>query len=264
MTATKQTASGNALGAGAIAAAFDWWRDAGVDLDYTDDPRSWLGSAEPAVAEAHPVPIAVSRPAAPADPPRPRIGGDPQQWPATPEEFSRWWLAEPSLDGGSVEGRIAPRGTVGAPLMVLVDQPEAQDRDRLLSGPHGALLAAILRALNLGEHQVYVASALPRLMPMPDWAGLANDGLGQVVAHHVRLARPRRLLVFGSNVSSLLGHDPAKTTGFLPDFHHEGASIPVLVAPGLAALEARPRGKARLWQALLEWSEPDWMGTEQT
>ncbi|MBW8755706.1 MAG: hypothetical protein JF595_16475, partial [Sphingomonadales bacterium] len=28
-----------------IAAAFDWWRDAGVDCDYGDEPTQWLAPA---------------------------------------------------------------------------------------------------------------------------------------------------------------------------------------------------------------------------
>ena len=43
-----------------------------------------------------------------------------------------------------------------------------------------------------------VASALPRHAPHPDWAALARDGLGDVLAHHVTLAAPQRLLVLGA------------------------------------------------------------------
>ncbi|MBS0482813.1 MAG: hypothetical protein JSR96_11840 [Proteobacteria bacterium] len=252
------------MGAAAITAAFAWWRDAGVDCDFVDEARSWLTPTQSAVTEAAPTPAITARAPAPPAPVQQPLGGDPQTWPHSHDQFFSWWLAEPSLDEGSVTGRVPPRGPAGAPLMVLVDHPEAEDGEHLLSGPQGKLLAAILHALGLAQDQAYIASALPRHMPMPDWAGLSAAGLGALTAHHVALARPRRLLVFGSNVSSLVGHDPAKTSGILPNFHHEGASIPVLAAPALSALAMRPRAKARLWQALLEWTGSDWIGTKQT
>ncbi|MBS0477493.1 MAG: hypothetical protein JSR28_20375 [Proteobacteria bacterium] len=242
------------LRAGKIAAAWDWWRDAGVDCDFADEPTAWLAEVPKDVAIEAPAALVAPRPVVPAAPPRPRIGGTAEAWPRTLDDFSAWWLAEPSLDDGRIEGRVAPRGIAGAKLMILVDHPEAEDTERLLAGPQGRMLASLLRALGLGEDQTYVASALPRHMPMPDWAALAADGLGTLTAHHIALARPQRLLVFGSNVSSLLGHDPAKSDGFLPIFDHEAPRIPALVAPGLTALAARPRGKARLWQALLDWT----------
>ena len=242
-----------------IGAALAWWRDAGVDCDFADTARSWLAASLPDVAEPAAPPPPPPRPVAPAAPPRMRLGGDPESWPVQLDDFSAWWLAEPSLDGGMTQGRLAPCGSAGAGLMVLVDHPEAEDRDQLLSGPQGRMLRAICRALGFAEAETYLASALPRHMPLPDWAALAEDGLGAVTAHHVALVRPRRLLVFGNNVSSLLGHDPANSTGFLHGFDQGGPSIPALVAPGLSALAQRPRGKARLWQALL-----DWMGTDLT
>jgi uracil-DNA glycosylase len=247
MTFSGQMAGERALGGADLAAALAWWRDAGVEHDYADAPQAWLKPAVVEVIEpAQLAPIA-------AAPPRERIGGDPALWPQSLEAFVPWWLSEPALGSGQIAGRVAPRGPAGAELMVLVDHPEAEDDERLLSGPQGKLLAAILAALGIGAEAAYIAAALPRHMPMPDWSTLGEAGLGDVTAHHIALAAPKRLLVFGSHVSSLLGHDPANSTGFLPNLHHEGPSLPLLVAPGLEALSARPRGKARLWQALLDW-----------
>ena len=245
------------LDAGAIAAALAWWRDAGVDSDYADEARSWLASPEPDVTEIVAAPQAAPPVVAPAAPPREPIGGPRETWPQQFADFSAWWLSEPSLDQGQTEGRIAPRGPQGADLMVLVDHPEGEDGDGLLSGPQGQMMGAILRALGMAQDRVYLASALPRHMPLPDWHALQADGLGQITAHHIALAAPKRLLVFGNNVSSLLGHDPAKSAGFLHSVDHEGPSIPALVAPELSALVTRPRRKARLWHALLDWTGTD-------
>jgi uracil-DNA glycosylase len=248
VTFSAQITGERPLAGGDLAAALAWWRGAGVEHDYADAPQAWLKPAHAEVAET-----AESAPIAEPPPPRERICGDPADWPLNFEAFAPWWLAEPSLDGGQVAGRVSPRGSAGAELMVLVDHPEANDAEQLLSGPQGKLLTTILSTLGIGPDQVYIAAALPRHMPLPDWAALGEAGLGELTTHHIALAAPKRLLLFGSHVSSLLGHDPANSTGFLRILQHEGASLPLLVAPGLESLAARPRGKARLWQALLDW-----------
>lgn len=254
---TDQSAAHGALKAD-IAAALDWWREAGVDHDYQDDPRDWLPPPPAAVAEAAPQlapPPPLARPAYGAAPQvMATVGGPRDGWPQRLEDFAPWWLAEPSLDHGIVMERIAPRGPHAAPLMVLVDQPEAGDRDLLLSGPLGKLLNGFLRAAGFEPDQVYVATALCRHTPMPDWSALIAAGLDSVTAHHVALAAPQRLIVLGGNLSPLLGHDPTLSAESLRGFNHEGRTIPVLVAPGLDELLLRPRWKAVLWQRWLDWT----------
>jgi DNA polymerase len=237
---------------GDIAAALDWWRQAGVDFDYDEAAHDWLvGKADAVTAEPE---IATDAPPAPPPAaPLPTMGGEPSDWPQDFIGFARWWLSEPSLDSGQVFARVPPRGPQTAEVMVLVDHPEAADSDRLLSGDQGKLLHAILAAAGIAPDQAYVASVLPRHMPLPDWDALAAAGLGDLALHHVALAAPKRLISFGPHVSSLLGHDPAKTAEPLRQFYHVGPSIPALAAPGLETLMARPRGKALLWKNLLAW-----------
>ncbi len=237
-----------------IAAALDWWREAGVDFDYDEAARDWLAGKAPA-ATAVPEAAAYTPPAPAPAPPAPAIGGDPAGWPQDLAGFVPWWLSEPSLDSGQVFARVPPRGVRGAELMVLVDHPEAADSQILLSGDQGKLLNAILAAIGIAPEQTYVASLLPRHMPLPDWAALAAGGLGELALHHVALAAPKRLISFGPHVSSLLGHDPAKTADPLRHFYHVGPSIPALAASGLDSLMARPRGKAVLWRNLLAWQQ---------
>ena len=79
--------------------------------------------------------------------------------------------------------------------MVLVEEPEAEDSEALLSGPEGRLLDAMLAAFGLKREDAYLASVLPRHKPAPDWNVLMQQGIGQVIAHHIGLAAPERLLV---------------------------------------------------------------------
>lgn len=255
MTLPGQSDAPDTFGAAQIAAALDWWRDAGVDLAFADEASAWLRQPA-AAATAQPAPARAAPPPLP-EPEMPRIGGDPAQWPAALPAFAPWWLAEPSLDGGSVAGRISPAGPAGAPLMVLVDHPEDCDSHQLLQGPQGALLDGFLNAIGLDRDTIYLAACLPRHTPMADWAALHANGLGDIIAHHIRLAAPQRLIVFGPHISPLAGHDPAKSANSLRRFNHEGANVPGLVAPGLASLLGRPRGKARLWFDWLEWTGND-------
>ncbi|UVI39001.1 hypothetical protein [Qipengyuania spongiae] len=233
-------------------AALDWWREAGVDMDFADEPADWLRAAEPeAVAETPPAP-----------PPRPReknaleraladtqiaqpIGGERTNWPKTLSEFREFWLHEPSLDDGRMGERVVPRGTAGARVMMLVGQPDDSDRELLLSGEQGRVAEAFARAAGLSENEIYIASALPRPTPLPDWEALAARGLADVLHLHIRLAEPQRLLVFGRGLAPLLG----KAT-------EEGNvnGCPVMVAPSLENIDRSPSRKKRFWNNWLEWT----------
>ena len=228
------------------AAALDWWREAGVNLDYSDESTAWLREPEIEVEpEAAPPRRTVPRSsAAPAleraltrEPGAP-IGGDPARWPSDLAAFRDFWLTEPSLDPGSLAERVAPAGEAGAALMVLTGQPDEGDREAIFSGEQGALLTRILRAMGLEESAVYLASALPRCTPLPDWDDLAARGLTALTRHHIALAAPQRLIVFGRE-AALLAQD---------------CRVPTLPAPRLEILARSAPHKRKFWNAWLEWS----------
>lgn len=235
--------------AGEIAAAFAWWREAGVDRDYLDEAQDWLAGDEPEAASTPPLPP--SRPDRAATP-LPAIARE--GLPGDLETFAAWWMTEPSLDGGRVADRVPPRGKTGAELMILVPHPEREDSGRLLSGAQGRLLEGMLAAMGLTADDVYLAAALPRHTPHADWAGIAAQGMGDILARHVALAAPRRLLIFGSGISPLLSNDPAKNPDDLEQFNHESGSVPLLVGRDLSMLLERPGWKARFWTRWLDWA----------
>lgn len=232
------------------AAALDWWREAGVDCDFSDEPRAWLREPEveaapdPAQELAIPPRTVPRQSATPAldralsrEPGAP-IGGDRTRWPDTLEAFRDFWLTEPSLDDGALRDRVAPLGEAGAELMVLVGMPEDGDREALLSGPQGALLRRIFRAMAIAESATYLASALPRLTPLPEWDDLAARGLADLTCHHIALAKPRRLIAFGRESALLTG----------------ACGISALAAPRLDTLARSPAHKRRFWHNWLEFS----------
>ncbi|HVR91616.1 MAG TPA: uracil-DNA glycosylase family protein [Novosphingobium sp.] len=235
--------------AAALAGALDWWRDAGVDLDYRDEPKRWIAERSETAA-----PVEVVADAAPLPPPKATVATDRSGWPTELGQFAEWWMQEPNLDRGMAERRVPPRGPAHAAVMVLIEQPEAGDGERLLSGAEGRLLDAMLVAMGIAPDQAYLASVLPRHTPMPDWAAVDAEGLAKVTAHHIALAAPQRLIVFGSNILPLLGHDPANKPDSSRAFNHESLTIPLLPAMSLTALLATPRRKAALWRDWLEWT----------
>ncbi|HKX79083.1 MAG TPA: hypothetical protein VJM34_11240, partial [Novosphingobium sp.] len=199
----------------AFEGALAWWRNAGVDCLFHDEPTSW---AAPAPEDAASSRTDASRPA-PAPPssasrevePEPAPELDRTGWPRELTAFGEWWLTEPALDNGRVADRVAPRGPANAALMIVVPEPEREDRDVLLSGPQGRLLKAILTAMGLEADAVYFASALTRHTPAADWTGTGDGIIGAALRHQVGLAQPRRIVAFGSTILPLLGNDPPQS-----------------------------------------------------
>lgn len=219
-----------------------------MDCAYHDDARGWL--EEP----AHGAPVTIPVKAAGKDPyplprqaagrgsgpeqERPRFGGDPDTWPADLAAFRQWWLEEASLGESGAFPRILPRGDKGAAIMVIVPEPEEEDRDHLLSGPHGAMAQLVLRAMRIEQGSAYFASTLPRHTPLADWRGLAEHGLAGILRHHITLVEPRCVLVFGRPIAGLFGPDDA-----------------VFCAPGLDELRRSAQRRQRFWQRWLQWTE---------
>jgi DNA polymerase len=236
-----------------LAAAQQWWRDAGVDYAFRDRPTGWLGEEGPAT---QPAPTEPPMPAASAPlPERPAIGGERAGWPRDFAAFRDWWLAEPSLDGGGLHPRVAPRGGPGAPVLMLVPMPEAEDRETLLSDRQGHLLASFARAAGLVSEEVALAAALPRHTPLPDWDALTARGHGDVLLHLLELARPRRLIAFGRSILPLLGHSPAQAAPAVSELSIQGRSLPLLWTYAPERLLDNARSRAALWQRWLQWTD---------
>jgi DNA polymerase len=236
-----------------FAAALGWWRDAGVDLDFLDAPRSWIApevkTPPPGARPSDAPPRRSAAPPAPSSPP------PSAELPQDLAAFHAWWLSEPSLDSEHLTGRIAPRGSVDADLMVLVASPDEDDRERLLSGQQGRVLDAFLAAAGIEDTAVYRASILPCHSPGADWSGATAQVLAHALRHHVALARPRRLLVLGMHILPLLGHASAQGALISSIFNHEGMTIPMLAVRMVPAAASQPRWKSVLWRAWLDWTD---------
>lgn len=254
-----------------LEAALAFWQAAGVSHDFHDDATAWLAEAPlaPAAAEGArpaaarrapaagasgaPVPAilqgsAATPAAAPAAPRANLLGESP---PADLAAFREWWMSAPGIAAAQTYPRIAPRGHAGAALMVLVPQPEEGDREQLLGGPQGRLLANILAAMGLEESAVYIAAALPCHTPMADLAMLAAGGMAAVTAHHIALAAPQKVLVLGTALAPMLG---AGSADGLREINQADRKVPVMTSETLEAMLNSPTLKARFWRRWMEWS----------
>ena len=247
-----------------IEAALGWWRHAGLSSDATDRGHVWLDaetgadlpseakeespSSRPKQTEKRPRPSGAQRIAVQEDrhalPP-------PDNWPTRLDAFQAWW-ANGFAEAGTPP-QPEPGGGAEAATLFLVGQPEEADRDRLLSGPRGKMLAAIERAMRLAPENTYRASVLPRHSIQPDWTALADGPMAELVRHHLALAAPQRIVVFGRRILPLLAHDAAQDPADLRSFNHEGSSVPLMAAPDLGTLLRSAGQRRRFWHEWLEW-----------
>lgn len=227
--------------------ALGWWQLAGLDWTTGDEAQALWAKAAPDPVRAAPAPLIPAKPAAEARPPAPgqpriTLGDSP---PADLAAFGEWWMTAPALEPARLHPRVPPRGQAGARLMVLVGDPEEHDRERLLGDTQGRFLAAMLTAMGIGESEAYVASALPSHTPMADFAALAERGLDSVLAHHLTLAAPARLMVFGTRLTPLIES---------PVIRMVTAALPVTINEDLRSIMGMPQLKARLWRRWIEWT----------
>lgn len=137
--------------------------------------------------------------------------------------------------------------------MVLVGQPAADDGSDLLNGEAEGLLGALQRAMGVETHEIYLASSLPAPVAMPDWHDLYRAGMGEIVRHHIALARPQRILAVGRAQLALFGIGPESAREPLV-IDCGGTMVPLLSAPEFPQIAHSPARRARLWQRWLDWT----------
>jgi len=176
------------------ASALAWWSEAGVDTLVAEEPRDWL---KPKVVAASATPAPEVEPAT-------------VELPDTPAAF-RAWLITASLPFPTTGGRLAPMGDPSAPLMVMTDMPTQSGG--WFEGEAGPLFDRMLAAMNgLSLEKIYLAPLSPA-RPLNGRLDPAHARrLGEIARHHVGLARPRALLLFGDACASALLDAPVAET----------------------------------------------------
>ena len=241
----------------------DWWSLAGVDALVGAVPAGWLDvppANDTAAPGARPTPVAEVTPEAlPAalqrrdvSPPEERKG--PVVFPDEWDAFRQWLATSEDVPGSQWDARrILPVGDAGAQLMLMVAWPEIDDqRDGdLFTGPAGQLLDAMLRAIGMTRGDCYLASLAVTRPPGGRCSDNEAADLDRLLRHHLRLARPQRLLLLGSDIVRMAANIPlADARGRLLDINQDGGKMEVAAVAHPAMLLARPAQKAAAWDSL--------------
>ena len=127
------------------------------------------------------------------------------------------------------------------------DQRDAQ----LFSGAAGQLLDAMLRAIGLTRADCYLASLAITRPPGGRCDQKDAAELDRLLWHHLRLAKPERLLLVGSDIARMAADIAlADARGRLLDINQDGGKMETVAVAHPAMLLARPAQKAAAWDSL--------------
>jgi DNA polymerase len=224
------------IGIAEARSALAWWLDAGVDAVVQDEPRNWLKPAPPrpaAVAEAAPPPN-VTRPSH-----------------ETLVELQDWLASSAHLPLASAAAkRILPHGPEHAAVMLLSDAPSLEDyaAGQPIGGEAWILTQRMLAAIGLTAEQAYCASLSPIHAPGARLSGRDREDYSEIARRHIRLAKPRRLLLLGDGpCQALLGKRLVEARGHV----HKVEGVRTVATFHPRQLIKRTLDKSLAWQDLL-------------
>lgn len=224
--------------------ALQWWLDAGVDVIAGEEPRDWLRAKPPSSApvgiEAAP---STAAPAAAAEQP-----------PAQLDLFQAWLKSSETLPfAAPATPRVCPAGDPGAGLMVMIDMPSAEDcsAGTLLSGETGTLFDRMLAAIGRDRTSIYFAALSCFRSADGRMNGEAEKQCGLLARHHIGLAAPKALLLFGDAASkALLGLPVARARGRWHEVATHAGPVRTIATISPRRLIDHPGEKALAWADL--------------
>lgn len=244
----------------------DWWTRAGVVDAVQDTPAGWLDAPVRVAAPARDSHAADARAAAQLaevapsrarnetpSPPVPTPAA-PLTMPSDPLEFAAWLATGPDVPGAGWDvARVLPQGPVGASLMVMALCPEMDDMAAAqpFAGRAGKLLDAMLAAIGLDRDHCYVATLASTRPPGGRIDADHAPGLRELFVQHLRVARPRRVLLVGNDMAALAADTSlAGARGRLLYLNHDGTKVETVAIPHPELLLARPTLKRAAWDSL--------------
>lgn len=220
----------------AAASALQWWVDSGVDVLVDEQPRNWLKTK-----------------AKPAGEPAPRSA--PDSLPGQLSLFEDWLKSSDDVPyAAPAAPRVCPSGDPAAGLMILIAMPEAEDCDSgtLLSGARGRLFDRMLAAIGRDRQSIYLAALSCLRSPDGRFTSAAATRCADLVRHHIGLAAPRALLLFGdAPAKALLGQPMAQARGRWHELATHAGPVRTLVTLPPDYLLSQPSAKTYAWADLL-------------
>ena len=229
----------DSIGNAEARSALSWWLAAGVDAAIQEEPRNWLK----AKAQQGTVPgRGLSLTTEPPNLLQPSH--------ETLAELQEWLASSVHLPLVSATSkRILPHGPEDAPIMLLTEAPSVEDyaSGQPIGGDAWVLAGRMLAAIGLTPDQAYVASLSPINRPGMRLSGRDREDYAEIARRHVRLARPKRLLLFGDSSLALLGKPVAQARGHV----HKVEGVRTVATFHPRHLIKRPLDKRLAWQDLL-------------
>jgi DNA polymerase len=222
-----------ALAPAAVESALAWWAEAGVDTLVVEAPRDWL---RPAQSEA---------PQPAATPPHPVE----EQFPNQLDLFQAWLASTDRLAFASPSApRICPAGDPSSGLMIIADMPTGEDcsAGTLISGEAGRLAA-----IGRDRGSVYLAALSCIRSPSGQLNSEAVKSCAALARHHLGLASPRAVLLFGDACAkALLGLSVPQARGRWHEIATHAGPVKALATIAPRQLLESPRLKALAWADL--------------
>ena len=237
MAGEEEPVGGNldSIGVAEARSALAWWLEAGVDIAVQEEPRNWLKPTTPALSPARSsVPEAVAEPI-------PDTLADFREWLATSAQVP---MARPGAR------RVLPHGLEEAAIMLLAEAPAPEDAaaGQPIGGDAWLLTERMLKAIGLTPEQAYSASLTCVHAPGARLADKERAACGELARRHVRLARPKRLLLLGDGPSvALLGKRMVEARGHV----HKVEGVRTVATFHPRHLINRPLDKSLAWKDLL-------------
>lgn len=222
----------------AAESALSWWTEAGVDTLVDEAPRDWLKPR--ARAPSAPAPT----PAEPA----------PEDLPGQLDLFQAWLASSDRLAFAAPSApRLCPAGDPASGLMILTDMPTGEDcaAGTLISGEVGRLFDRMLAAIGRDRSSIYLAALSCIRSPSGQLNGEAMKSCAALARHHIGLAEPKAVLLFGDSCAkALLGLSVPQARGRWHALATHAGPVKTLATIAPRQLLESPRLKALAWADL--------------
>lgn len=223
------------IGMAEARSALTWWLDVGVDCAVQEDARNWLKPT------SHQPPVA--KEATPSNITQPSH--------ETLSELQGWLASSAHLPLASATARrILPQGPENASVMLLSDAPALEDytAGQPIGGEAWALTQRMLQAIGIKPDEAYSASLSPMHAPGSRLSEKDREDYAKIARQHIRLAAPKRLVLFGDGPSqALLGKRLVDARGHI----HKIEGVRAIATFHPRHLIKRPLDKSLAWQDLL-------------
>ena len=214
--------------------ALAWWLEAGVDIAVQEAPRDWLKPVQKASPNA---PAPVTNVAEPSH--------------ETLAELQQWLSSSVQLPlAGPAAKRVLPHGPEEAAIMLLSDAPTVEDAAarQPIGGEAWELTKRMLNAVGISPDEAYSASLTCFQSPGARMTPQDREACAEIARQHIRLAKPKRVLLFGEGpAQALLGKPLLQARGHV----HKIEGIRTIVTFSARHLIKRPLDKSLAWKDLL-------------